>query len=196
MALDQYALTTREVVHSHRIANGERLNTTPETNNLIDNLINAVSARFESYCDRKFKSRDYTEYQDGKGLDVLYPKQYPITSVSGIYDDSNWEWGAATLVSGTEYRIKNDNCVVFKSSASALGDYSQNVKIVYTGGYSTIPYDLENACVNEVLRALGKIENLELEEKRSNEYLLKYITNSFLKETRMTLDRYRRKVAW
>ena len=194
MALDTYALTTREAVHAHRIANGERLNTTPETNNLIDNLINAVSARFESYCDRKFKSRSYTEYLDGKGWSVIYPKQYPITEVTSIYDDGTWTWDASTLISGTEYRIKNDNSIVFKSFS--VGDYEQNLKLTYTAGYTTIPYDLENACINEVLRAMGKIENLELEEKRSNEYLLKYITNSFLTETRMTLDRYRRKVAW
>jgi len=196
MSIDTYALTSREAVHAYRIANGERLNTTPETNTLIDNLINAVSARFESYCDRKFKSREYTEYHDGGGHSVLYPDQYPITSISGIYDDSNWSWAESSKIDSTQYRIVGDNSIVFKSTANVMGDYRQNIKLIYTAGYSTLPYDLENACILEIMRAMGRLEDLEVSEKRSNENLLKYVASDFLPETRSVIEKYRRKVAF
>lgn len=196
MSVDEYALTTRETVHVYRIANGEKLNTTPDTNILIDNLINAVSKRFESFCDRKLLTRTFTEYYDGMGYTTLYPTQYPVTSVTALYDDSAWVWGSDTLVSGTTYRIANDNSIVFNSSSTGLGDYKQNVKLVYVAGYETTPYDLELACVHEILRAMERLEEISISEKRSNDFMLKYIVSPFLESTKLVLERYKRKGAF
>jgi len=196
MSTNEYSLTVREEVKNHRIANGDDLDTTPETNALIDSLIDAVSSRFESKCDRQFLSRDYTEVYDGKGASILYPNQYPITAVTSIKDSSDWDWDNTTAVSGTEYRVVNSNSIVFKSTANSMGDYPQNVQLVYTAGYTTVPYDLENACISEVLRAMEKIGELAISEKRSQDFLLKYIATSFLAETETTLKRYKRRGAY
>lgn len=193
--VSDYALTTRSRVQEYRVANGEELQTTPEINTQIDNFINAVSARFESYCDRKFVSRTHTEYLDGKGVRVLYPKQYPITSVTSIHDDMDWAWADSTLISSDNYRIADDNSIVFKSNTT-VADAKQNIKLVYDAGYTDIPYDLEDVCINEVLRILNIFPELGVDEKRSNDYLIKYTKEPFMSETTLVLNKYRRKGAY
>lgn len=193
--VSDYALTTRSRVQEYRVANGEELQTTPEINTQIDNFINAVSVRFESYCDRKFVSRTHTEYLDGKGARILYPKQYPITSVTSIHDDMDWVWADSTLISSDNYRIADDNSIVFKSNTT-VADARQNIKLVYDAGYSDIPYDLEDACINEVLRILNIFPELGVDEKRSNDYLIKYTKEPFMSETVLVLNKYRRKGAY
>ena len=113
----------------------------------VTTLIDSISARFETYCDRKFNSASYTEYYNGERGPYMYLDQYPITVITSIYDDTSWVWGSGTLVSGTNYRIANNQGVVFKYGVS-IGE--QNIKVAYTAGYTTIPYDLENACIEEV----------------------------------------------
>lgn len=196
MTIDEYALTTRVAVLNHRVANGEILKATPETDNVIDTLINSVSSNFESYCDRKFLTRTYTEYYNGKGHSVFYPNQYPVTDIIELYDDSTWEWGSGTLISGTNYRIADENSIVFKSTAYSLSEGIQNIKLTYVAGYETIPYELETACINEVLRALERIPELALFEKRSNEYLIKYVVSPYLEDTKLVLDKYKRNGAY
>ena len=192
MSVNDYALTTRARVQEYRVANGETLDSTPEINTQIDNLINSVSSRFESHCDRHFVSRAYTEYLDGKGSSVIYPKQYPITAVESTHSDSGCKWLVKDLINSDNYRVVDENSIVLKSGMM-FPDAVQNIKLVYTAGYTDIPYDLENACINEVLRTLNTFEEIGVSEKRSNDFLIKYITNSFLDETATVLNRYRRK---
>ena len=197
MSTNQYALTTREAVKQFRLANGEVLKTTTEINALLDTIIDAVSSKFESYCDRKFKSQDHEEYFDGKNSNVIYPKNYPVTTVTSIYDDSEWSWGSSTLVSSTEYRISNDsNSIVFKNTSGTLGDYVQNVKLNYTGGYATIPYDLEYVCIIEVLRAFDNIKTIGVFSKSEIDTSIALVTEAFLNDTLITLNLYRGKSAY
>ena len=195
MSVNDYALTTRARVQEYRVANGETLDSTPEINTQIDNLINSVSSRFESHCDRNFVSRAYTEYLDGKGSSVIYPKQYPITDVESIHSDSGWKWLVKDLINSDNYRIVDENSIVLKSGMT-FSDAVQNIKLVYTAGYNEIPYDLEGACINEVLRMLMKFEEIGVIEKRSNDYLVKYVSAPFMEDTLLVLNRYKRKEAY
>lgn len=195
MSVNDYALTTRDRVIEHRIANGEQLDSTPETNTQIDNFINAISSRMESYCDRKFVSRSYTEYLDGRGSNVLYPKQYPVTDVESITSDAGWKWLIKDLINPENYRVVDENSIVLKSGMM-FPDAVQNIKLVYTAGYDEVPYDLEGACINEVLRTLLKFEEMGVTEKRSNEFFIKYVPTPFMEDTLLVLNRYKRKEAY
>ena len=197
MSTNQYALTTREAVKQFRLANGEVLKTTTEVNNLIDSIIDAVSSKFESYCDRKFKSQSHEEYFDGKNSNVIYPNNYPITTVTSVHDDSEWLWGSDTLISGTEYRISNDeNSIVFKNSSTTLGNYTQNVKLNYTAGYTTVPYDLEHVCIVEVLRTFDNIKNIGVFSKSEVNTSFAYVIEAFLNDTLIILNLYKKRTAY
>jgi hypothetical protein len=113
----------------------------------VTTMIDGISTRFETYCDRKFNSATYTQYYDSDGSTHLYLDQYPITTISGIWNDTAWTWDSTTLISGTTYRIVDNQGVVFRYGPASG---SQSIKITYTAGYTTIPDDLVEACSQEV----------------------------------------------
>ena len=51
---------------------------------MLEQLVNAVSVEVESYCERQFLSRDYTEYLEG-GSDTLSLAQFPVTALTSLY---------------------------------------------------------------------------------------------------------------
>lgn len=53
--------------------------TTSGTDDLIDQIISAVSSQIERHCDRKFNEATYRQWLDGKGFSELRIPQYPIT---------------------------------------------------------------------------------------------------------------------
>lgn len=134
-----------------------------EIDALIESLIDRVSKQFEMFCDRVFVSTNYIQYYDGNKTSYLFVDQYPITTVSGVWDDTDWVWGSDTQISGTDYRVADDNHIVFNATILTKGD--QNVKVAYTAGYATIPYDLVQACVEEVLVKYKRRSNVEIRSK-------------------------------
>ena len=201
MAVGTYALTTRKKVTSYRLANGEPLKTSKATDAILDNLINNVTAAFESYCDRKFKTRTYTEYYDSEyGNDRIYLNQFPIEAngITSIHDDLDWSWGSPTLVASSNYRVSHNRYIVLKNSAASFNEGTQTLKVVYVAGYTTIPADLENACVVEVLRLYDAVDNkaIGLAGKSCIDTTRDYIITTFIPSTLTILKRYLNMVAF
>jgi hypothetical protein len=121
-------------------------------NDLIEDLINRITQFFHGYCGTpQFKSKVYTEYYDGDGYTSLFIHNYPIISITSMNDDSDWGFGNDTLISSSTYRIVDEMYIVLKDYSFTKG--TQNIKVVYTAGYETIPRDLNLACIKEVVRA-------------------------------------------
>lgn len=167
---------------------------------LIETLIDRVSKQFEMDCDRVFISANYTQYYDGNKTSYLFVSQYPITTVSGVWDDTNWEWGSSTQISGIDYRVADNNHIVFNTTILTEGD--QNIKVAYTAGYTTIPYDLTQACIEEVSVKYNKRENVEVRSKTLPDGTVTYVDGGggttvrpFKDSTIETLAFYKRKYA-
>ena len=160
---------------------------------VIVDLIDRVTAGFEKYCDRKFESRTYTERYDGDGSDHLYLKNFPITSVSGIFDDSDWAWAASTELTSTTYRIEDEIGIVRKSGY-VFTEGTQNLQATYTGGYSeaTMPGDLKQACVDEVSRLFTHRRDGDVTVKSTDEESITFAAKNYLPSTLRVLDRYKR----
>lgn len=144
--INEYALTSLSAVR-------EALQLEPEVikdDDLLTNLVNRISARIENYCRRQFRVRAYTEYHDGDGSAEVFLNQYPIQSVSGLWDDPNRDF---------ETVIDADNFLIYSSEGSlrlcdeesAFNLGRQNIKVTYSGGFITVPEDLEEACIDWVL---------------------------------------------
>lgn len=121
---------------------------------LLESLIDSFTEMFETYCDREFLSRERTEYHDGNGTRHIFTDQYPITTISGIWSSTSWDWTDTTLVDSTTYTIRRDTSIILKASVFAKAD-NQNIRVIYTAGYANtaIPDDLNLACIEEVVRA-------------------------------------------
>lgn len=129
---------------------------------LIEALIAVAQAELERYCGRLFESASRTEYFTPNGLPSLVLSNTPITAVASI---------VATDASGTEATVDSDTyrwdantgIVEFISSHNtraesvASGDRQfrtfawtnnwgrqfKSVTATYTGGYATIPADIQ-----------------------------------------------------
>ena len=159
------------------------------SDNLIHDLINRMSVVFENYCGRNIcPSAAYVEYYDGQGSSYLFLKNTPILSVNYIYDDSAWLWGSNTLINSSEYRIVNDNHIVYKGRFS---DASQNIKISYNAGYNTPPLDIKQACIEEVSRLFKRRNERDIQVLSKEDGSITYITDDFIPFTKSILDKYR-----
>ena len=131
-------------------------------NNLLVSLINRTSARMETYCGRKFKAREYIEYQDGDGSPMVFTDQFPITTVSDLWDDTEREFtdSASDQISSDDYMIYSDEgSIRLYNDETTFNKGYQNIRITYSGGYETIPGDLEQACLDWVLTLYRKIKD-------------------------------------
>ena len=114
-------------------------------------LQNEVEQRVIDRLKRDLVSQTYVEYFDGNGSKSILPKQFPITSITKVevYEglDSNntevWE----TWAKGDEYqRLLIEDSVEITLDGAIFPKGTQNVRITYVAGYSTIPYWAKKAC--------------------------------------------------
>ena len=161
------------------------------SNDLLSDLIDRVSVEIETYCMRTFGSTEYTEYHSGDGVDYLYTKQHPITSVSGIWSDTSLDWDADALIESTDYVVFEDNVQLIDTYFTAGRN---NVKMIYTAGYMTIPLDLQQVCIDEAGRRFKHrtdydvISRVGQGESGGEVY---FVEKGFLEKSKLVLNKYK-----
>lgn len=121
---------------------------------VVTSAIAAAQAAMERYCGRDaggFESATVTEYFDGTGRDHLQLTQWPITSITSVsYRTGKSSWSAieaSTYDVTTRGRLYLLGCVPsWDGMDSVFSEGTQNWKVVYVGGYSSLPADLVNVC--------------------------------------------------
>lgn len=120
--------------------------------NILNFLINEVSAMVNGFCGRHILQKSYTEYYDGDGSTELILKNHPLITLTSLHiSDDTRTFNSSTLIT---------NSYVFQNKASGILKLDQynaeqniflkgnaNIKIVYTAGYAStaIPYDIQQA---------------------------------------------------
>lgn len=186
MAVNTYSLISLDEVKKFMGMTGS----TSDTDDLLEDLINRVSTIFEAFIGMNILSRSYTEYKNGGGGLVIFPDQSPITAVTSIYDDYDWEWNSDDLIDADTYRIVEECYIIIKTVT--LGDYKQNIKITYTAGYSTTPDDLKQACITEVSRTYKNKNQVDVTSKTLSDGSVSFYTKDLLPQTILTLNKYKR----
>ena len=166
--------------------------TTSEIDDLLAELINRYSTLFESYMGKNVLSREHTEYYDGNNSNMLITRQYPITTISGIWNDSDWEWGSATEIDSTSYRASESAIGVINFKSTVFGNYDQNIKIIYTAGFSSVPEDIKHACIKEVARSYKNRQEIGVTSKTLTDGTVSFSAQGLLVETTLVLDMYRK----
>lgn len=123
-----------------------------------------VEAKVKSFLNRDLEVTSYVEVYDGTGESNLVLNQFPINSVSKVevYDGLDSlgaeEWD--------EY-IQNDDyerlvITTSKDEIYLIGSMfpqgEQNIRITYSAGYSTIPYEIQQACKKLMLLYYGEVK--------------------------------------
>jgi len=185
MAIVSNALVTRQDLEHY----AEEYISISDNDSLVEDIINAKTQEFHTYCGvPQIKSRQYTEFYDGRGDVDLFPYRFPIISVSSIHLDSEWEFSIESLLDSADYRIVNNRYIVFKSGfASGL----QNIKLIYTAGYASIPNDIKLACTREVVREFNRRRDLDISSISLEDGSVAFVEKGLLKSTKEVLNKYR-----
>lgn len=114
-------------------------------NNAAGFLAASITARgIDGAGVSRLLSTSRTEYFDGDNSDTLHVKAYPITAVTSIYVDADRDYGASTEIDSDDYTYYGPEGTIKTDGALFTGGH-KSVKVTYTGGYSTIPADLQQA---------------------------------------------------
>lgn len=119
--------------------------TTTTFDRYLEALIQQASEAIEQYTGRKLRERTYgadgldAEYHDGDGSRAVYTLEYPIISVTSLYDDIDNNYSSTTLFAPADYHVFKESGRILLLSDATLGSVFQvgraNIKIVYTAGY-------------------------------------------------------------
>ena len=125
--------------------------TTDDTKHTL--IIDAVNAFIEGYCGRVFTTyynNDKTEYFEAD-QEAIFPNEIPIVGVVSLeYSTDAGETYTNALTEYTDYVVDaTDESIIALKGRFADVTYNINsLKLVYNGGYSRVPKDLEMAAVH------------------------------------------------
>lgn len=147
MTVDAGAWTSLANVKEHLDIDGS--DTTYDA--FLTSLVNRSYKVLEAYIGHAIKSATYTEDYDGDSTNSLLLKNYPIISITSIYDDVDRNFTASTLIPAADYVLdKEEGMVRLFQNTSAFKSGILNVRITYVAGYATIPADVEMAGIAHV----------------------------------------------
>lgn len=115
---------------------------------ILERMINAASQSIEKYLDRVVKEATYTEFQDGRASNKILLKEYPVSSITSLHIDNDGDFDANALIDSGDYSIDSESMLLLRHRTFTKG--YQNIKVVYVAGYSTVPSDIEHACIEYV----------------------------------------------
>lgn len=132
----------------------------------IDVLRRHVSALASDHCNREFEDsgNDETEFLDGDGTPFIAVKKPPIISIAGIYIDALRTFDSSTLLTTDAYEImqegrqRDQGLIRLLEGAEWLPQMatlyggrfpcmSRCIKVVYRGGFRSIPLGLKEAAM-------------------------------------------------
>ncbi len=200
--ISPYALTTLATAK-------EQLGIPPantDFDDVITRYINAATGKIESYCDRKFITRSYTEYQDGFANDRTLLDQWPAQKPSEVWIDSTSEFtDSDRQLDAADYELEYSargegiGIVLVGSCRRLFPRGRRNLKIVYNAGYAdvdSLPYELEDACLwtVEFLYDMRSDRRIGTSVKSKNQENITFYEDlpAFVQKT---LDQYKR-VEW
>lgn len=160
----------------------------------IGYLMNLVSKLFDTATGRTLVASDLTEYYEGDGTNKLFLRSYPINSTNEtieVYVDADKVFAADTQIDSNSLFV--DGEVGYVEFIGSQFDTWEGIKVVYNGGYTTIPYDLRMAA----LEAFGVLWKRRSEKRFDTSNVSKGDVNySYIDDWPYTvhqvLERYRR----
>jgi len=132
---------------------------------VLSRLISAFSAWFLNQINRgTLIQSTYTEQRNGQGGDSLTTIYYPIQSITSLTID-----GQTILPSdGVTPGYWADSFSVFLLGCYRFCKGRGNVKLVYSAGYPSVPLDVEQAVIDQVVLTARRQPNLGTVSQQMN----------------------------
>lgn len=187
MSINTYSLCTLDDVRNYYGIEG----VDNEEDAIIESIINNLSIAVENYIGRNILSRSYTDYYDGYNINKLYTNQYPITSISGVWIDSSWSWDNDTIVDSDNYRISSDSRYIVFTDGTLYDSGEQSIKVIYTAGYTTVPGDIKQVLIEEIVRVYKHRTDVDVMAKTLEDGSITRYNKDWLPTTFLVLNKYK-----
>lgn len=128
---------------------------------LLANLIARATVEMQTWMDRALFQATFTEYYDGNAGPTVIVNERPIVSVTSLHDSLDQTWDATTVIAAADFAydrnpsLRNTGQVYRRYGVPFYAGF-QNVRVVYVGGYSTVPLDIEEVCIERVAQAFER----------------------------------------
>lgn len=155
-----YDLCTLDDVREYMGMTGSK----PTVDELLKDLITRVSDKFHTICGvTQLKLQSYTKQYSGNGTDtlIIYDER-PLVEITSLAQDSDWVFAADTTCAADTYMILDDS-IVFRDNIFLTG--KGNIQVMFTSGFAIIPYDLVQACAQDVFRIYKLRDNIDIATK-------------------------------
>lgn len=156
----------------------------------LTRLLTAVGAFFAAYCDRTFSSGSQTYVTNGTGNATLLLPDYPVSAITSVTIDGT-AIAARPSVGAAGYVLVAPNTLMLDGDMKFTRGIA-NVTVVYTAGYSTIPYDLEQACLETCASWYKRRMRTDEESKSIQGEVITFSTSPLPKAAKAVLDLYKR----
>jgi hypothetical protein len=162
----------------------------PDTDDLLlARLITAASQFIQKWLNRHIAAADWYELRDGTGGQLLVFGNFPVTAVLSVSIDGISIPPTGKNGFGSGYS--------FSPTELALRGYiftrrQQNVEIVYTAGYTAIPPDIGQACIDLVcLRYRERTRIGEISRSTGGTETVSYSQRDMSEHVKLLLSQYR-----
>jgi len=157
---------------------------------LISSLVSSESAFIESWSNRTF---DVTPQMDifngGGGLEHTF-KYYPVVSVASLSIDGRSIPEAATI-NDSGYMLYDDRLILFGYN---FGWGKRSCIVQYSAGYSVIPSEIKQACIEMVAIRYKERDRIGLNSKSMAGETTAYNVKDMPDHVKSILKQYRRVV--
>ena len=203
MAVGTYALTTLAKLKAY-------LNLTIVTHDtLLEDFVDRVTALIEDYTNRNLKARDYSyvstsgDYDadnailDGNNRDSMVMPQYPVNTLTTLRINT-MAIDARPDVFATGYVIEKELGII-RLAGYLYTRGLRNIECVYNAGYSTIPEDLEQACIEQAAWMFKQSpvgsSLLGVASKTLPDGSISYTSGELLAQVKRVLEKHRKRIA-
>jgi hypothetical protein len=135
----------------------------PTDDELLTRLLDASAELIERSCSRVFGATIFSETRDGNGLDFMVFSNRPVVSVGSLTingqtvpQSANYASGGWVLASAWKIALRG---------SYRFHEGIQNVSVIYTAGYATIPPDLTQACCLVAALAYKERDRMGIDSK-------------------------------
>jgi len=168
---------------------------------LIEQFINRVSDYMERYCRRNFKKTTFIQKYDGDGTSSLVLRNYPIESIEYV---KITKYPTAEFTTLYEADLQVDKVAGKISIAPRIGAVAtpiavqifavghQNIEVKYVAGYTAIPDDLEEICIELVARKFKARGKEAISSEGIGGYSVSYFKVDIPEDIKQALNLFKR----
>lgn len=162
---------------------------------VIESFINRASTWANDYTGRLLLTRSLTEYYDGDATGTLLLKNYPVTTLTSIHVDEAQQWAAWSAIELTDVILDSESGMIkLFNKEFAFNSGLQNIRVIYTAGYGTVPEPIKEAVlfyVAHLYRRQYSGQMFGVQSESVGDRTTTYATEDFPARAKALLNRYR-----